>query len=273
MTETWRILTHGGAGSDPDTSDGTQAAARRARDALAEGADPLDAACAAVVHLEDDPRFNAGHGSYHRDDGVTVEMDAACACSRGRFGAVACIQEVANPVQAARHVVDTENVLLAGEGARRFALDRGLPTVAAAELAGREPADAADGQSSDRHDTVGCVLWDGEVFAAALSSGGTRKARVGRVGDVPLPGCGLRAGPAGALAATGHGETIALQRSADRGYAMLDAGKPAGAVAEALVAAIPEERSFGVIVVGPDGDAVDANRTMAWNRLTSPGQP
>ena len=43
-------------------------------------------------------------------------------------------------------------------------------------------------------------------FAAALSTGGTSITLYGRVGDVPIYGCGCYAGPAGAVACTGFGD-------------------------------------------------------------------
>src|SRR5262245_51248965 len=53
-------IAHAGAGSPPGRSDGCRAAVDAALAALEKGADPVDAAVAGVVVLEDDPRFNAG---------------------------------------------------------------------------------------------------------------------------------------------------------------------------------------------------------------------
>lgn len=255
------MVTHGGAGSDPSRTEATQAAARVALEALESGLDPLPAACRAVAHLEDDGGFNAGVGSNVRGDGETVEMDAACADSRGRFGAVACIEEVRHPVLVAEQVTGTDHLILSGKGARRFAREQGF-----------EPFDPREhGEpSGSGADTVGCVLGDGETFAAALSSGGTREAMVGRVGDVPLPGCGLRAGEAGAVAATGNGERIAEERTADRAYELLvDGVEPVGVVDRILDRF--EDAMAGLIVVGSDGGAGGSNRQMAYSQLASTG--
>src|SRR5262249_53394859 len=75
---------------------------------------------------ECDPRFNAGTGSRVRLDGVTVQMDAAVMTSSGRFGAVAGIEQIKNPVKVARAVMDTPHLLLAGDGATRFARTLGM---------------------------------------------------------------------------------------------------------------------------------------------------
>src|SRR5579859_5567335 len=53
-------IAHGGAGSPASMSDGCRAAVDAALAALESGRDPVDAAVAGVVVMEDDPRFNAG---------------------------------------------------------------------------------------------------------------------------------------------------------------------------------------------------------------------
>ncbi|MCW5812134.1 MAG: isoaspartyl peptidase/L-asparaginase [Labilithrix sp.] len=111
----------------PHAADGCRSAVDAALRALARGAEPVDAAVEGVTVLEDDPRFNAGTGSRVRLDGTTVQMDASVMTSEGRFGAVAGIEEVKNPVKVARAVLDTPHVLLAGDGATRFARTLGMP--------------------------------------------------------------------------------------------------------------------------------------------------
>jgi beta-aspartyl-peptidase (threonine type) len=120
-------IAHGGQGSPPSKADGCRAAVDAALKALEASGDPVDAAVAGVVVLEDDPRFNAGTGSVVRIDGHTVQMDAAVMRSDGRFGAVAGIEEVKNPVRVARAVMDTPHLLLVGDGATRFARTLGMP--------------------------------------------------------------------------------------------------------------------------------------------------
>jgi len=248
----WRILAHGGAGSEAELSPVTCTAAERAGEALAEGAEPLAAAVRAVAFLEAAGRFNAGRGSHVRADGETLQADAACADSTGRFGAVACLEGIRHPIEAARAVTGTEHLVLAGEGARSFARKQGL---APADTSEHEPA----GQGAD---TVGCVLTDGDVFAAALSSGGTEGAMVGRVGDVPLPGCGLRAGAAGAVACTGHGETITRERLADHAYQRLEHGVDVDEVVAEITERI--QAQVGLIAVTAGAGAGGSNRSMAY---------
>jgi len=58
------ILTHGGAGSDPQNFDGPQSAAKIGMDFMVNGETALNAVVQAVIYLEDDPRFNARFGSH-----------------------------------------------------------------------------------------------------------------------------------------------------------------------------------------------------------------
>jgi isoaspartyl peptidase/L-asparaginase-like protein (Ntn-hydrolase superfamily) len=120
-------IAHGGQNSPPGMVDGCRAAVDAALKELQRTGDPVDAAVAGVVVLEDDARFNAGTGAVVRLDGRTVQMDASVMASDGRFGAVAQIEDVKNPVRVARAVVDTPHLLLAGDGATRFARTLGMP--------------------------------------------------------------------------------------------------------------------------------------------------
>lgn len=119
------VLAHGGTASKEKDKDGTDAAAKAGMKALdREG--PMGAAVAAVVALEDDERFNAGTGSNYRFDGETIEMDAAVMDSRNRYGGVACVERVKNPVLVARELLDCPNNLLCGPAAVAYARTLGF---------------------------------------------------------------------------------------------------------------------------------------------------
>jgi L-asparaginase / beta-aspartyl-peptidase len=136
------VVTHGGVGSPPDWSGDCLRAAGLALAALEQGGSPLDAAVVGTLILEEYPRFNAGTGANIRLDGRSIQMDAAVMTSEGRFGAVAVIERVRNPVVVARALLDTPHLLLAGEGATRFAHAAGfadeLPTCPEAEAKYRQ---------------------------------------------------------------------------------------------------------------------------------------
>ncbi|MEP7260342.1 MAG: isoaspartyl peptidase/L-asparaginase, partial [Usitatibacter sp.] len=88
------LIAHGGAGnwrpgSDNDAIDGMRNAVDAGRQILMNGGSALDAVCATVVILEDNPIFNAGTGAVLNFDGF-CELDA-CVMESGenRVGAVA----------------------------------------------------------------------------------------------------------------------------------------------------------------------------------------
>lgn len=275
-------VTHGGAGSLRSRMDGTDPAALKAMTELKAGRSALDAALAGVVVLEDDPRFNAGTGSNIRLDGKTIQMDAACMeGDTGAFGAVAAIERVKNPVLVARKIMDTPHILIVGEGATRFARAMGFPDYdptctenkarfqrVQTILKGTDPRQLDAWKRYDwkkgwnfptplkealgSPDTVGCVTRDTKGrFAAAISTGGTTITFYGRVGDVPMYGAGIYAGPKGAVACTGNGEDIVKHLVAKTTYDLLAAGLSAQEATDRALAAFPEQIDLGIIAIGP----------------------
>ncbi len=269
------ILTHGGAGSNPDHADGPLSAAQAGMAIMAEGQSALDAVVHAVSLLEDDRRFNAGTGSQRRADQKTIQMDASCMFSDGQFGAVACVEDVKNPIHIAQGVLRlSDHILIAGDGARQFAQANNITIHALNNIIvskNQTDSDQHDTDLSDRTpscDTVGAVAFDGTMFAAALSSGGLANAAIGRVGDVPLPGCGLYCGPLGAIACTGDGEFIALKMLAREVYRWSEQRmNPQDAVKKAL-ALFDNSVDVGLIMLTKDGFASGSRNGMAWSQLT-----
>ncbi len=253
------LFTLGGAGSQSSFSGGTDAAAQRGMERLSAGVSALDAACEATRVLESDGRFNAGSGSAPRADG-SVQMDAACMDSEQKFGAVAVVEGFQHPISIARALVDSETKLLAGRGASEFARSLDLEPYRSK----RDPA-TVDGAS----DTVGCVAFDGKVFAAALSTGGTGGSPAGRVGDVPLIGSGLYAGPYGAVAVTGHGESIAMNLTAFRVYQLMEKGLGPQEIYSQAINWFDRKIDVGLILLTRKGYAGGSNRSMAWSVLKS----
>ncbi|HTS85456.1 MAG TPA: isoaspartyl peptidase/L-asparaginase [Usitatibacter sp.] len=228
------LIAHGGAGSwrpgsEQDAVEGMKAAAQAGRAILMGGGTALDAVCATVVILEDNPIFNAGTGAVLNFDGF-CELDACVMESReSRVGAVAALQRVKNPILVARKVMEeTDHVMLAGEGAQRFARVMGFgdhdpvtPARKADWADKRKRVDEVLGKHSLRMHrflkehpeyaggTVGCVAVDNDgILAAATSTGGVTLKLVGRVGDSPLAGAGNYASRTAAVSATGTGEYV-----------------------------------------------------------------
>jgi len=231
----YSIMLHGGAGALDNVKDDKTAfryldSIRRilehGRDVMELGGSALQAVEACASLLEDDPVFNAGCGSVLNENGK-VEMDAAIMDGRDlSAGAVAAIDNIANPVQLARMVMtESEHVMLNSEGAMRFADHCGMDRVPEdyfytpdrveqlrlARLKHRVMLDHDDSEE-DREDqkygTIGAIARDpGGNMAAATSTGGIVNKRMGRVGDSPIVGAGVYAdNETCAVSATGFGE-------------------------------------------------------------------
>ncbi len=283
------LIAHGGAGkwrpgSDDDAMAGLRAAVGAGRAILAGGGSALDAVCATVVLLEDNPIFNAGTGAVLNFDGF-CELDASVMVSRdSRVGAVSGLQRVRNPVLVARKVMEeTDHVMLTGDGAQRFARVMGFPdhdpvtperradwfdkrnrideVLGARALKMRrflkEHPEYAGG-------TVGAAAVDASgMLAAATSTGGVTLKMVGRVGDSPVPGAGNYACARVAASATGTGEYV-LRSLATRSIAeRVEQGAGLEEAVAAVLARLGAEydADVGLIAVGDDGAPVAMHRT------------
>lgn len=226
--EQYGFAVHGGAWDMPQHLKeahraGCLAAFRAGEKILADGGDALDAVEAAVRLLEDDPTFDAGRGAFLNEDGF-VQLDAGIMDGHTMaFGAVAAVEGVRNPVNLARRVLESEHMLLVGEGAARFARHHGIPTDQGewlivererelwASLKERDKVTASEFFVTPQpKGTVGAVARDvrGKI-AAATSTGGTPFKPLGRVGDSPICGAGFYAqDKLGACSTTGWGEAI-----------------------------------------------------------------
>ncbi len=243
-----------------------QAAVERARDAgwsmMGDGA--LAAAVAAVRHMEDEPLLNAGIGACLNEDGI-VELDAGVMVGDDlRAGGVAGLKDVRHPIDLAVAVMrDGRHVLLAGEGASRFARVHGVeicdPAIFITDRKRQELQHGAD--------TVGAVARDGDGrLAVAVSTGGINGKLAGRIGDSPIPGAGFYADDRfGAVCGTGHGEAFIRLGMARLMVVELQHGMDAAAVAKGAVALLGRamKASGGVIVIGREGSPEAAFNTPA----------
>jgi L-asparaginase/beta-aspartyl-peptidase (threonine type) len=196
-------------------------------------------------------------------------------------------------------VMDTPHLLLCGEGATTFARSRGVPDFhpvserareryrrvreffagrddweAFQDWSGRDPAEfwnfpatveATLRSLAGPSDTVGAVVRDAEGrCATAVSTGGTSIMLLGRIGDSPIIGAGLYAGPEGAVTTTGDGEEIMRRLLALRVYDWIAEGVPAQEAVERGVGMVDGKYTAGIIAVSrTDAGAAD-NRTMPF---------
>ncbi|HWQ52875.1 MAG TPA: N(4)-(beta-N-acetylglucosaminyl)-L-asparaginase [Bryobacteraceae bacterium] len=103
-------------------------ACARAMELLRQGADTLDAVIAGVNINEEDPQDNSvGYGGLPNEEGV-VELDASVMHGpTRRAGSVAALRSIKTPSRVAKLVLEqTDHIMLAGEGALRFARAQGF---------------------------------------------------------------------------------------------------------------------------------------------------
>ncbi len=292
------VVAHGGQGSPASRSHAVAEAAGRAWEVLEGGGDAKRSVIAGAMVMEDDERFNAGTGANVRLDGTTVECDAAIMDWTGDFGAVAGARGVKNPILLAEAVASSPHLLIAGEGARALGQTLGLEAGAEASERARAklaralvarggpdpswerlwnfelpyadalaltPAASGAEVTEDTKDTVGVIARDSEGrYAAALSTGGTSTALLGRVGDVPQYGQGLFAGPCGAVAATGKGEAIIREHVASAVYDLMCAGLHPDESIRRATWNIGRDEGVGVIAISKRGYGARATSQMAW---------
>lgn len=276
----YAIIVHGGAGAwekeqEAAALEGVRRAVQAGREVLAGGGMALDAVVAAVVALEDDPTFNAGTGSALNLDGE-AEMDAGVMVGQGlRSGNVAALKRVKNPVLVARKVMEeTDHVLLAGEGALRFARAMGFPDhdpVTAERLADWRKKRDAMLRGEDRYlprqrellracpglacDTVGAVALDANGgLAAATSTGGLSLKLAGRIGDSPIPGAGNYADLRAAVSATGRGELMVRFLAAKTVCDLAAGGRSAQRAVDEALARMAAEVGDDVGIIALDGE-------------------
>lgn len=148
----------------------------------------------------------------------TVTLDACIMDKEHRAGSVCYLKDIKNPISVARLVMeDTPHVILAGDGALQFALDKGfqkenlLTEKSKAEyVEWLKTAEYKPKVNVELHDTIGMLAIDqnGDISGGCSTSGLGYKMQ-GRVGDSPIIGAGLFVdNEAGAATATGMGELV-----------------------------------------------------------------
>ena len=277
-TSHFALVIHGGAGvierdqlsaaEEQAIRADLEAALEAGNVVLAAGGSALDAAQAAVVALEESPRFNAGKGSVYNAEG-RHELDASVMEGHTRrAGAVAGVETIRNPVKLARAVMEhSPHVMMISAGAERFAdtqpqIERvandWFDTETRRAQLDQEQArerNEAEGLRGKYFGTVGAVALDVHGnLAAATSTGGMTNKRYGRVGDSPEIGAGTWADERCAVSGTGWGEFFLRNVVAhDIAARIAYGGATLAAAADAVILQrVPE--------LGGDGGAIAVDR-------------
>ncbi|XP_053477570.1 N(4)-(Beta-N-acetylglucosaminyl)-L-asparaginase isoform X2 [Ictalurus furcatus] len=179
-------------------------AVERMRCMILAGQSSTDVVESAISDVENDVqtgRYIVGRGGFPNNKGI-VECDAA-------------IME-GQPCRVARLVMErSPHRFLVGEGAEVFAREQGFTIEPNNNMLSNHTATAYQeflekGKKVSGHDTIGLIALDltGNITVGVSTSGKPFKTP-GRVGDSPLPGCGLYADhTVGAAAASGDGDKI-----------------------------------------------------------------
>ena len=128
-------------------------------------------ACEVVSLLENSDLTNAGYGS-NLTQSQTIECDASLMDSDNKFAAVGCIENIKNPVRVAHDLLQCQNeddcnlvqpILLVGQGAQKWAVDRGFSTISSKEMISEsalrtyhESKKKVDEQNRCHHHADGC---------------------------------------------------------------------------------------------------------------------
>ena len=186
--------------------------------ALNKGGKAMDMIEAAARLVEEDAEgLSVGIGGLPDRDGH-VTLDACCMDHTGRAGSVCFMQDIMYPLSVARKVMEeTPHVMLAGEGAKKFALEHGFKETNLLTDKAHKAWDNWKEKSQykpiiniENHDTIGILALDdsGRLAGGCTTSGLAYKMH-GRVGDSPIIGAGLFIdGEVGGATATGLGEAV-----------------------------------------------------------------
>ena len=213
------IVVHGGAGWFENMPEGqVEGIMKGLEDSmnigyeiLINGGSSLDAVEQAIIHLENDPLFNAGKGAVYTSE-LRQELDASIMHGLNNdAGAVASVTNVKNPISLARYVMEnTDHVMFSSRGSERVAKDAGLDIVYPSYFYQKDRLEDAKRIKKEKNKmgTVGVVAIDMEGnITAGTSTGGMTNKMPGRIGDSPIIGAGTWAeNNVCGVSATGHGE-------------------------------------------------------------------
>ena len=210
-----------------------------------------DAMLHAIRLLEDDPIFNAGTGSRIQRDGRIRMSAAIMGAETLELSGVINIEAVAHPVDVAQLLAGEKHKVLAGDGALRFARERGL---AAHDPATPHRLAEFERKRAGTRGTVGAVALDGEGdLWVGTSTGGVGYELPGRVSDSATV-AGTYAGPTVGVSCTGTGEHIVNHAAAARVVTRVEDGSSLGeAVSKTISEANGRGFEYGLIALDRSG--------------------
>lgn len=193
-------------------------ATKKAWEVLKDGGSSLDAieqGC--MVEEANENNQSVGKGGLPDRDG-NVTLDACIMNPEGNCGSVVFLKNITHAISVARKIMeDTPHVMLAGEGAEKFAYSLGYlkenlltEKSRASWLEWKKTSKYKPIINIENHDTIGMLAIDnkGDISGGCTTSGLAYKMS-GRVGDSPIIGSGLFIdNEVGGAVATGLGEEV-----------------------------------------------------------------
>ncbi|MGY3055031.1 L-asparaginase [Pedobacter sp. UYEF25] len=268
-----KLIIHGGFFSESSTNQSTKKAKQ---DALAEIVtsghqflkthSAIETVVYTVSLLEDNELFNAGIGSQIQSDGK-VRLSASLMDGKTeKFSGVINVEDIKNPVQVAKLLLEEEDKVLSGQGAQNYARENGhsyfnpITPIRQAEYQEKS-------NQFERKGTVGCVALDVDGnLAAGTSTGGKGFEIPCRVSDSATV-AGNYANQYAGISCTGVGEDIVSAALAAKIVIRVTDG---ATLEEACGKSFAELKSLegfaGVIGISANGDVFhyDSHPYMVW---------
>ena len=268
-----KLIIHGGFFSESLTNQEIKKAKQEALQRIAElgyqylqNHNALETVVYTVALLEDNELFNAGTGSQIQSDGKIRLSAALMDGDTRRFSGVINVEDVKNPICIAEKLLNYEDRVLSGKGAKDFARENGFGYFNPETPQRRAEYDKKLSESI-RKGTVGCVALDvsGRI-AAATSTGGKGFEMPGRVSDSATT-AGNYANAFAGISCTGVGEDIVSGAVASTIVTRVADGMPLAMATEKTLDELkPFDGFAGVIGISAAGEIfhADTHPYMVW---------
>lgn len=267
-----KLIIHGGFFSESSTSMEIKHAKQSALKEIAADSyeylkthTALETVVYAVTLLEDNDLFNAGLGSQIQSDGK-IRMSASIHDGNTKkFSGVINVQNIKNPIELAKLLMNEDDRVLGSEGANKYALEKNISAYNP-ELPQRRK-EYEEKLKSLGLGTVGCVALDEQGnIAAATSTGGKGFELVGRISDSATT-AGNFANKFAGVSCTGVGEDIVSVALATKIVTRISDGFSVEKAFEKSFFELKEFDGFaGAIAIDKDGTMYhqDSHPYMVW---------
>jgi L-asparaginase len=215
------LMIHGGAGTPDPHVEAFQEASKAIKEIALEAVHPRhrglgthERILLALKLLESHPRFNAGFGSSLQRDGIARLTAAYMDGGKQSFSAVIGATDLHHPSELAFALQGRKTRILAHPGTELLSRQLQIPVASPISPERRQrwfqntsdPNQEGNG-ALDACDTVGALIFDGQLLYAGASTGGRGGEIPGRVSDTCTV-AGTYASAYAAILATGVGEQI-----------------------------------------------------------------